>query len=236
MIELSKAEELELWRIRKRSARARDLLTRRYLAWAFKWSGKFKGPRLHHNDAVSAANAGLMEAMSRYDPFEPGASHFTTFSALFIRRHLINALIDSYPVKLSDHVRKRLAMIKDDKEAQEVQRKLGEAATLEEAFEKLGAVPDFDVSSMHEKQEDAPSAPYEAPNPADETEISSLPAEVKKGIKTLKLIERRVILARYYTIPAESFDALGVRLGRTKVFLREVHDEALVKLRRYMQK
>ena len=103
-------------------------------------------------------------------------------------------------------------------------------------FDRLSKSPDFDLSVLFEKQEDAPATPFEGSNPADDAEKTLLPQEMLEGLATLSPIERKVMKARYYVSPPESFDALGRRLGKTKVFLREVHDEALVKLRRYMAK
>ena len=77
MLVISPIEEKELWRIRKRSPRARELLVKKYICFAFRAASKYKGPRLTHDDAVSAANAGMMEAMSRYDP-KKSKAHFTT--------------------------------------------------------------------------------------------------------------------------------------------------------------
>jgi RNA polymerase sigma factor (sigma-70 family) len=231
MIHLTKQEEADAWRKRRRSAKARNLLTRRYLCFAFKAASRFTGPRLAHDDAISAANAGMMEAMERFKP--EGGAHFTTFCTLFIRRHLINALVDSYCIRVSDHVRKKFAAALKSKK--KIVFKDGEPGSIEELFARLSTSTDVDISQMTTKAPDAPATPFEASNPAQDAEESSLPDELKEGISTLEPIERKVIKARYYTFPPESFDALGVRLGKTKIFLREVHDEALVKLRKYMQ-
>ena len=99
MLVMTKAQELAAWKARKRSPRAREKLVRKYICYAFKLASKFKGPRLDHDEAVSAANAGMMEAMERFNP--KGGAHFTTFSAMFIRRHLINALIQTYSLKIN---------------------------------------------------------------------------------------------------------------------------------------
>lgn len=236
MLTMTKAEELELWRIRRRSPRARELLVRKYLCLAFKRAAAFHGPRLSQDDAVSAANAGMMEAMDRFNP--KGGSPFASFCFTFIRRHLIDALVATYSVKVSDKTRRKFAEISEKPNGKKAKAlKDGEATTIEEVFSRLSKTEGLDkISSLHTKQEDAPASPYEASSPADDVETSSLPEEIREGIKTLEPIERRVLMARYYTSPAESFDALGKRLGKTKMFLREVHDEALVKLRKYMQK
>lgn len=233
---LEKAEEAELWRIRRRSVRARDKLTRAYLCLSFKLASKYKGPRLEFDEAVGAANAGLMEAMGRYNHLNKKGTSFACFSVMFIRRHLINALIASYPVKVSDHVRKRYAEILKDKNTKK-KLKEGEALTIEEVFERLSQTSEFDLAQLFEKQEDAPSTPYEASSPADDCELDALPEELREAIHVaLTPLERKVMVARYYRTPVISFDALGRKLGVTKIRLREAHDEALVKLRRHMQK
>lgn len=236
MVVISKKDELELWRIRRRSPRARDLLVRKYLCLAFKQASKFTGPRLEHDEAVGAANAGMMEAMDRFDP--KGGSPFASFCFTFIRRHLIDALVATYPVKVSDHVRKKYAAAVKTGNKKKLGLKAGEPGTIDEVFSRMSPLlPDLDLTAMTAKNEDGPSAPYEAPNPAEESELSSLPGEVRKGMKeALTRLERTVIFARYYKTPAESFDDLAARLGKTKISLREVHDLAIVKLRKYLEK
>ena len=236
MLVISPIEEKELWRIRKRSPRARELLVKKYICFAFRAASKYKGPRLTHDDAVSAANAGMMEAMSRYDP-KKSKAHFTTYCALFMRRHLINALIATYPVHVSDRLRKKDAALEKDPDGPGPKLKPGDPATIEELFERLTVVPESDIVALHEKTEEAPAMPYEGANPADEAETSLLPEELRAGVReALNTLERQVIKARYYTTPPESFDSLGDRLGQTKIHLREVHDLAIVKLRRWLNK
>lgn len=232
---LDKQEELELWRIRKRSERARNLLVRAYLILPFSMAGKYKGPRLEFDEAVGAANAGMMEAMSRYNHLNKKGTSFACFAVMHIRRHLINALVSTYSLRISDHVRKKYAAI--EKNAKKVIFKDGEAKTIEEVFTRLAQVSEFDLAQKFEKQEDAPSTPFEASSPADDAELSALPEELQTAIrKALVPLERRVVIARYYRTPVESFDALGRRLGVTKVRLREAHDVALVKLRKWLKK
>jgi RNA polymerase sigma factor (sigma-70 family) len=236
MIEIPLTEEMELWRIRKRSPRARNLLTRKYLCLAFKLAGKFKGPRLEFDEAIGAANAGLMEAMSRYNHLNKTGTNFACYSVMFIRRHLINALVATYPVKVGDRLRKKYAANEGNEEERLKNERLGEAQTIQEVFARLSRSPEFDITSMFEKPMDAPGVPFEAESPADCVENSSLPEELQEGIdKVLSPLEQKVIKARYFKLPALSFDDLGKKLGKTKIALREAHDEALVKLRRYMK-
>ena len=235
MLALTPEEEAHLFRIRRRSAAAREKLVRKYLCWSFKIATKLKGPRLDWDEAVSAANAGLMEAMEGFVP--GGSAHFTTYSAIIIRRHVINALIATYPVKVSDHLRKKFAAAKKDPDPKklEAQLRAGEATTLAELFKRLSATSDFNIETLFEKQEDAPFMPSEGPSPAEEMELSSLSQEIREAIMLLPdPLQRTAIIARHFKSPAESFERIGRRLHVSKTRVREAHDTALESLKKTM--
>lgn len=232
---LTAEEELKLFRVGRRSKQfgsARDKLVRRYLPWAFKIAAKLKGPRLDFDEAVSAANAGLMEAIEGFDARRPGA-RFIVYSTMIIRRHVINALIATYPVKISDHLRKKFAeRAKLSPEELEKILTVGEPRTLAELFERLTEVADFDVNLLFAKQEDAPFMPCESVSPSDSCECAAIPVELERAFYTeLSALERDAIRSRFYTTPPESFEKIARRLGKSKTSVREAHDEALVKLR-----
>lgn len=234
-LKMERSEELRLFRVRRRSAVARDKLVRRYLCWAFKIAAKLKGPRLEFDEAVSAANAGLMEAIEGYNP--DSGYMFTTYSAIIIRRHVINALIATYPVKISDHLRKKFAERSrmDPKELEKL-LKGDEPKTLADLFERLAEVPDFDVNTLFVRQEDAPFMPAEGESPAETCETGALSDELRNAIRRiLTPLEREAIMCRHYKNPPQSFERIARRLSRSKTKVREAHDVALIKLRTYME-
>ena len=233
MLEMTPAEEKRLWKRRKRSPRARKLLVLRYLAWAFRLASKFKGPRLEFDEAVSAANAGLMEAMDSFD-YTKGV-RFIVYSYTHIRRHLINAVISTYPVKVSDYMLRKISD-PDPKKLQE-RIKTGEACDHEELFKRLSEGNSFNMELLFEKQADAPFMPSEGTSPSENAEEQTMPEELSEAVALLEdPIGRTAVLARYYKVPPETFDSLAKRLGVTKIRVREAHDLALVQLRRKLVK
>lgn len=250
MPELSPAEERRLFRLYRKTkdAKAKDLLVRRYLCWAFSIATKLKGPRLSHDDAISAANEGLVVAI---DKFKPGLNNrFTTYAYLVVRRHVIEALLATYPVTVSAHLRKKLKKV--DKPDGHLTEK-GDPRTLEELFERLGQSVEYDaqqVSSFKQLlwserdklpeeldhpnkakavagEKDFEESPAEAVDRADES------AEVRNFIDNGEFsdLEREVLLARHYREPVESFESVSIRLHVAKKRIRLSYESALVKLK-----
>jgi RNA polymerase sigma factor (sigma-70 family) len=193
-----------------------------HLRWALKLAttnhGKtaLKGARFTTEDAISAANAGLVEAVRTYR-LSKGA-RFTTHAITVVRRYLINALLDTYPVKVSYHYRKKLSE-QDPKSTATVFERLFSGEPCEKA-----------AAALHERPEDAPYLPAEAEDPANTRSI--LRADVQEFLTTLTPLERAAIQARYFAETPESYRSIGARLHVSKNTIREAHDLALTKLRR----
>jgi RNA polymerase sigma factor (sigma-70 family) len=224
-------------RYRKRKTkRDRELLIRQYLCWSFDMAARYKGPRLGFDEAISVANCGLMEALNDYKP-EKGF-RFTTYAAWVVRRHLIEAIVSTYPVHVSDHIRKKWRTAETaEAQARRMMEEGDEPKTLKEFFERLGETSDVDIALLHERPEDAPFVPSGAASPVDALEKSSLPEDVRTAIKTLLTpLEQQALIARHYTEPPESYEATGRRLHVSKNRIRESYDTAIVRLRRFFQK
>lgn len=219
---------------RRKTASDRETLVRQYLCWAFGMAARMKGPRLDFDEAISVANLGLMQALDRYDPSQ--GYRFTTYAAFWVRRQLIEAIVGTYPVHVSDHIRQKWRYASQSPEALAELQIGDEPRTLEEFFERLGDTSEVGaVERLHDRQEDAPFTPAPATSPADELELSSLPLDVKRAIRRLSLLERQAILARHYRDEPESFESIGRRLRRSKNKIREAYDSALVKLRQQLK-
>lgn len=219
---------------RRKTAKDREILVRQYLCFAFGVASKFKGPRLCFDDAISAANEGLVEALDSFDPSR--GYRFTTYAAFVLRRKLIEAIVATYPVKVSDHMRKSLKALQLDPE--ELAREISEdeePRTLEEFFERLGESSDVDIGKLHERPEDAPFCPAEGASPAEEAEEADMSAELKTALRKLSNLERAAIKARYFSEPRESYEEIGRRMRVSKNRVREAHDTAIVHLRKYLQ-
>lgn len=257
MPEMTPLEERRLFREYRRTGdpKVKDRLVRRYLCWAFAIASKLKGPRLPHEEAISAANHGLSYAIEK---FKPGRNlRFTTYAYLPVRRFIIEALVQTYPVTISTHARKKL------KKAAAPKTELGEhetPRTMTEAFERLGTSVEFDqhengtsgpaVSSFKQAYEkdrdrlpeerDHPDRARPAPgeqtyedSPVAKIEESDLADEVRNFIETGPFtdLEREVLLARHYSDPAESLESLSNRMHCAKNKIRQAYDAALRRLR-----
>lgn len=226
---LTKDEELATFRKYKRSHRSKDreTLLRQYLCWAFDLAAKFQGPRLDFDEAISVANLGLREALEGFNP-EKGF-RFTTYAAFVVRRRLIEALVNTYPVKVSDHVRKKWKNLEVSAEDLALQLVDNEPRTAEEFFERLGETSETDLAGT----ENAVGA---EDSPAEALETSSLSDELKKAVSKLPRLEREAIRSRHYRETRESYESLGLRLGVSKQRAKKAYEEALVKLKEHFKK
>lgn len=246
---LTPKEEKALWRSYRKSGDAGALrqLVLKYLPYAFSVASKFKGPRLSFEDATSAANAGLMEAISTY---VPSKGKFIVYCYWPIRRHTVEALLATYPVKLGSRMRKNIRK-KDTS---------GNNDDLNEAFSRLGShtpLPDDaavgysqgaktvakdSLSTDHVHWSPVimavgprPTADVEdcVPSPVAAIEREDEAAAVRHFIDTdvFTMIERAVLVARHYTEPVEGLEHLAKRLGQPKRKLSLAYDSALLKLK-----
>lgn len=199
---------------RRKCPKAKEALVRRYLCVAFKIASKLRGPRLSHEEAVGAANLGLMEAFEAYD-LKKG--RFSTHAYFIIRRHVIQALLNTYPVTLTDHYRKKI-----------------------KTFSKLDGPPlanpylgteERKSDGNHQLEDTCKALQVEDDRTA--VEASTMAEDVKKFVlsSALSPLERLVLVGRHYRDPAESFHALTRRLHRPQVKIKEAYDRALSKLK-----
>lgn len=229
--DLTKEQEARCWSIRRRSAKARDQIVRQYLPFAFKMACKMSGPRLPKDEAISAANAGLMEAIEGYD--HTSGTKFLVYGFTIIRRHLINALVATYCVKVTDKLRKRY----NNPDAGKLQKLVlaGEPKTLEELFERLSEAAPFDVTHLFERQEDAPFMPAEEVSPDEAFDDSTLSGELREAMnKTLFPSEKTIVQLRYFKSPPVSFEKIARKLHVSKVKVKAQAESAMAKLRAYM--
>ena len=219
---------------KRRTAPVRDRLVRQYLCWAFGMASRFKGPRLCFDEAVGVANEGLMEALNDFDPSL--GFRFTTYAAWAVRRKLIRAIVNTYPVHVSDHVRKKWRLAAPAKDAGQMLKDGAEPRTFEEFFDRLGETADADIAQLHEQPVDAPFAPAPGESPADLAELGSREEALAKALLKLTPLERKVIEARHYRGAPESFQDIARRLRVSKSSARDAYDTALVRLKKFFSK
>jgi RNA polymerase sigma factor (sigma-70 family) len=208
---------------KRKTAKDREMLVRQYLCWAFHIACRYKGPRLEFDEAVSVANEGLVEALNRYDPSR--GFRFTTYAFFIVRRKLVNAILATYPVRVSDHVRKSLRGVEPEAEAAALCGQ-GEPRTLDEIFERLGeGYPSNELEGASEE-----------PNPGQAAELSdrekTLQTTLSAALETLGEFERELVMSRSYRPRKESYDSLARRFHLSKTTIRDTYELALVKLRR----
>lgn len=207
---MCREEEDALFRRYKRlkCSKAKEKLVRRYLCVAFKIASNLKGPRLSHEEAIGAANLGLMEAFEAYD-LKKG--RFSTHAYFIIRRHVIQALLNTYPVTLTDHYRKKI-----------------------KTFSKLDGPPLAGPAPLSEGPNGAETHP--ACRVDDERaaiENSTMAEDVKAFVLSpaVTRLERLVLVGRHYVDPAESMHAMTRRLHEPQTKLQAAYDSALLKLK-----
>lgn len=216
---------------RRRNAKDCEILVRKYLCWAFGLAARYKGPRLDFDEAVSVANLGLMEALYGFKPSK--GYRFTTYAFFVVRRKLIEAIVGTYPVKISDHLRKSLreVSLSPDEAARDIAHH-EEPRTLEEFFDRLGeSVPIEQLHVLHDRPEDAPFAPSPALDPSHALERADVSAALRRALSRLTVRERDIVLARHFRSTKPSYEQLGRRWHISKNRARDIGEAALRKLR-----
>jgi len=230
MLQLSADDEKALFLkySKRRTKKIRELLVRKYLCWSFKLATKMCGPRLEPDDAISAANVGLMEAIETFDVNR--GTRFTTHSYLVIRRHLIEALVGTYPVHVSQHVRKKMKAVPISQAPAETDE---DPRSLDELFERLGEASTFEIAEMFERPDDITSVGSSPAHPADTVDRNMILPAIRAFVDTkLTPLEKKVFMARHYRDPAVPFEILCTRLKTTKFAVREAYRTALEKVQK----
>ena len=210
MPQLTSAEERKMFLDYHRTGdlKKKEILVRKYLCWALKIAMKLQGPRLKLEEATGAANGGLMEAIEK---FKPGKNlRFTTYSYFIIRRHVVKALLDTYPVTLTSHFRKKVRTFD----------------TLEAGASDLSTGGTMEIA--------AAGVPEQEDSFVGAIEEADLSVEVKEYVKSgaLSKSERAVLVGRHYCDPALSFEELENKLKLPKATLRRHYAIAVSKLKK----
>lgn len=244
---------------RRKTAKDREALVRQYLCWAFGMAAKYRGPRLDFDEAVSVANEGLMEAIDRYNPSL--GFRFTTYAAFVVRRKLIQAIVNTYPVRVSDHIRKKLRALEESPEKQAQALLNNEPGTLEEFFDRLASSTTeaglhhvssgpsdggvgFAVASVNNGGvaggDQVLRTPLSKARPDDTPsavlEETDRGEALLKAVEALPFMEREVVRARYLREQPESYPSIGKRLKVSKVTVKYAGENALRKLRHFFHK
>ena len=151
-----------------------------------------------------------------------------------IARHLIEALVGTYPVHVSQHIRKKMKM----QPISLVETEEDEAPkSLDELFERLGEQTDFQMAEMYERPEDCTSISPSALSAEEELGRAQTLDKIRVFVDlSLSPLERKVFVGRHYKDPQVSFETLCIRLKTTKFAVREAYRTALEKVQAEFKK
>lgn len=248
---LTPSLEMELaLRVRRGDERAREKLINANLRLVVKIAKDFEGHGVPLLDLINEGNLGLMRAVERFDP-NRGAK-FSTYSSYWIKQAIKRCLSDN-----SKTIRVPAYMLEKQFKLRRVERGLAEELGREPTHAELAreletSVADVRSILMANQQLISLDQPLEPDSPdcyqekvADEkaeTPYAVLERQTSNTflLQLLKQLDDRevVILKRRFGLDdhkRETLDAIGSRLGVTRERIRQLQNEALVKLRRMME-
>ncbi len=208
------------------------------------------------SDLIEEGNLGLMHAIDRFEPQR--GFRFTTYATWWIRQSVERALIyQGRTVRLPVNVVRRLQQVlrarrllendasllasrPEGVRVEDIAALLGcdmasvsDLLALAEAPRSLDAAPD----SSGESQTLGDSLVDElATDPSGLTQAHELECLLEKWIRTLSRREKEILEGRFglHEQEPETLEVLSARFGMTRERVRQVQNQALSKLKRYM--
>lgn len=233
---------------------ARQQMIERNLRLVVSIAKNYLGRGLPMTDLIEEGNLGLMHAIGKFEP-ERGF-RFSTYSSWWIRQSIERAIMhQARLVRLPVHVVRELNQVLKARRAleSEASRTDGEQPVrVEDIAARIGR-PVQEVSELL-KFAEAPAS-LDAPLDRDGTEsmLDSVADEggsdpvsltlnnevellLQHGLQELNEREREVLAGRYglHDREPETLEVLAERLGLTRERIRQIQQEALLKLRRRM--
>jgi RNA polymerase nonessential primary-like sigma factor len=241
---------------------ARQQMIERNLRLVVSIAKNYLGRGMPLTDLIEEGNLGLMHATAKFEP-ERGF-RFSTYASWWIRQSIERAIMhQARLVRLPVHVVRELNQVLRARRALESQRALGGNADdrpvrVERIAELLGR-PAREVADLlrYAEQPASLDAPRDAAaregdpggesmvdavaddgsgDPVDHMLHHEVEALLTGELLELTRREREVLTGRYglYDSEAETLEALAERLGLTRERVRQIQQEALLKLRRHM--
>lgn len=207
-------------------------------------------------DLIEEGNLGLMHAIEKFEP-ERGF-RFSTYATWWIRQAVDHALIDQgravrLPVNIVrevQHVLRAKRLLENDAV---LQAQRSEGIRAEDIAALLGIEADAVVTllalaELPRSLDASPDPQGEEPSMGDmlvddvtlgpeyQTQAHEVDKLLTLWVATLKPREREVIECRFglNDTDAQTLDVISIRLGLTKERVRQVQNEALFKLKRYL--
>lgn len=255
---LTAAQEYELaTRARAGDFDARQAMIRHNLRLVVSIAKLALGRGLPMSDLVEEGNLGLMHAIEKFEP-ERGF-RFSTYASWWIRQSVERAVMQqARMIRLPVHVVRELNQVLRMRRQLESERRhadanqapigadaiAGRLGCKREAVEALLALAEPPTSldaPVDRNGTDSEAvvdriADGEALEPDGCTLVHECEALLQQGLDALSAREREVLCGRYGLADrdAETLEVLAARLGLTRERVRQIQQEALVKLRRSM--
>jgi RNA polymerase nonessential primary-like sigma factor len=237
---------------------ARQSMIERNLRLVVSVAKNYLGRGLPLTDLIEEGNLGLMHAIGKFEP-ERGF-RFSTYASWWIRQGIERAIMhQARLVRLPVHVVRDLNQVLKARralEAEQGRQGEGERAVRVDAVAAAVGRPVAEVTELlklaeHPTSLDAPSerdaggesvldgvADDQAADPLGLTLSHEVSLLLENGLAELNEREREVLAGRYglHDREPETLEVLAERMGLTRERIRQIQQEALLKLKRRMMR
>jgi RNA polymerase nonessential primary-like sigma factor len=237
---------------------ARQAMIERNLRLVVSIAKHYLGRGLPMTDLIEEGNLGLMHAIGKFEP-ERGF-RFSTYASWWIRQNIERAIMQQVrTVRLPVHVVRELSQLQRVRRALETEAARAadgqRNVRVEDLAQALGK-PVADVAELlrHAEQTASLDAPLErdaldggesvldtvadeqASDPLGTTLDHEVADLIERSLGELNEREREVLAGRYglHDREPETLETLAARLGLTRERVRQIQQEALIKLKRGM--
>lgn len=250
---LTRLEETKLARkIRRGDGAAREHMIKANLRLVVKIARDYEGLGLPLLDLVNEGNMGLMKGVERFNPAK--GAKLSTYAAWWIKQSIKRALANqSKTIRLPVHVVDKIAQIRRC-EAQ-LHDALGRVPTNEEVSDEIGVpakrIAQYREASMQLASLDAPIghdddsnrvadivADQNAHTPYEDLEGKTDTQLVQTVLASLDERERAILRHRFGLNGNDerTLEEVGEEFGVTRERIRQIQNEALLKLRKKIQR
>jgi len=248
---LTREEERQLARrIEAGDPEAKTRLVESNLGFVIKVAAEHRSLGVPFEDLLNEGNLGLLEAAGRYDASK--GTKFITYAVWWIRKKILKAIADrSLVVRVPSYQRKRISALRHAEGV--LHRKLGRSPTREEIARHLSISVDhvdrvrrlrLTHTSLDRKAGgDDPISLLERLADTDDSVEQQLLSEEVRGLaaqafRQLSPKEQAVLCWRLglRERPPETLMQVGKRMGLSRERIRQIENQALRRLRRWLAK